>query len=112
MGNYCYSADALKALFVLLLKGKDGQAYNVVNEDASMTIKEMAHIVAEKVSQNKIAVKYEIPSENKFGYAVPNNTRLSAKKLKELDWEAKYNLEEMYKRMLEYFTDNDRVVRS
>jgi len=105
MGNYCYSADAVLGLFYLLLKGEDGQAYNIVNEQASMTIRDMAMLVAERVSGGAISVTFDIPETNVYGYAPKSRMRLSAGKLRSLGWKPKYNLEQMYSRMIAYLTD-------
>ncbi|MGQ8873595.1 NAD-dependent epimerase/dehydratase family protein [Paenibacillus sp. TSA_86.1] len=110
MGNYCYSADAIQALLYILFNGKEGQEYNVVNEQASLSIREMAEIVAENVSGGNIKVKFDIPPVNKFGYATPSNVKLSAAKLLELGWEPKYGLEQMYKRMIDYMTLTEQKV--
>jgi nucleoside-diphosphate-sugar epimerase len=56
IGNYVYTADALKGLFSLLFQGLDGEAYNIVNDTASVSIKQMAELVAEEVAGNKIKV--------------------------------------------------------
>lgn len=101
MGNYCYTADAISGLFTLLLKGVDGEAYNIANERATMTILQMAQLVAEKIAQGTIKVVLDIPKENSYGYAAPTKLRLSTDKLQGLGWKATRELEEMYSRMLE-----------
>src|SRR5581483_7708767 len=40
--NVCYLADAVRALLLLAANGAAGAAYNVVNPQASMTIRQMA----------------------------------------------------------------------
>lgn len=100
MGNYCYTADAILGLLFILFRGENGQAYNVVNEEASMTIKEMAEIVAEKVACGSISIKYDIPKENIYGYAAASKMKLSASKIKKLGWKPRYGMEDMYERMI------------
>ena len=39
---YCYTADAVRGLLTVLLKGKNGEAYNLSNERTISTIREMA----------------------------------------------------------------------
>ncbi|WP_338588694.1 NAD(P)-dependent oxidoreductase [Paenibacillus sp. Y5S-9] len=108
MGNYCYSADVIRGLFYILFNGVNGQEYNVVNEEASLSIREMANLVAQNVSGGNIKVKYEIPTLNQYGYAVTTNIKLSASKIGELGWKPKYGLELMYKRMIDYMTLNEQ----
>jgi dTDP-glucose 4,6-dehydratase len=100
VGNYCYTADAIKALFTLLLKGENGQAYNISNENTNMTIKQMAELVAKKIANDKISVKFDVSSENSYIYPEPVKMKLSTKKISELGWKAKYDMEEMYYRMI------------
>ena len=99
-GNYCYTADVVRALLLLLNQGESGESYTVVNEETTRTIAEMAQMVAETFSQGKSKVVFDIPEGNTFGYAPDSKMRLSAKKLNDLGWQAKYGLTEMYRRML------------
>lgn len=99
-GNYCDIDDALDAILLLSEKGSPGEAYNIVNERNTMTIREMAEMVADKIAGGKIRVTFDIPEENTYGYAADTGLRLSGSKLRELGWEAKTGLETMYWKML------------
>lgn len=100
-GNYCYIREAVEALILLAYKGENGEAYNVVNENNHMKIREMATLVAEKVAGGKIKVIYDIPeNEYIYGYAPPVKMKLSGEKLQKLGWYPKVDLEETYKRMI------------
>lgn len=100
-GNYCDIDDVLDAILFLSEKGSPGEAYNIVNERNTMTIREMAEMVADKIACGKIQVTFDIPEGNIYGYAADTGLRLSGSKLKALGWEAKTGLEEMYQNMLE-----------
>lgn len=100
MGNYCDIDDAVDAVLFLLDKGEAAQAYNIVNENNTMTIREMAELVAEKIAKGEIKVTYDIPDDNRFGYAAPTGLKLSGAKMKALGWEAETGLEEMYRRSI------------
>lgn len=100
VGNYCYTRDTVRALFLLLKKGVAGEGYNVVNEETTRTIAEMAELVAEQFSGGRSRVVFDIPEENTFGYAPDTKLHLSAEKLNSLGWKAEVGLEEMYRRML------------
>ncbi len=100
-GNYCYTRDVLKALLILGYSGENGQAYNVVNEETHMQIRQMAALVAEKISGGKIAVKFDIPeSVLSFGYAPAVKMKLGGAKMRALGWEPEVGLEQMYERMI------------
>lgn len=99
-GNYCYTRDAVIGLLTLLVKGENGQAYNINNERAFTTIRDMAQMIAER-SNGGIQVVFDIPKDLlKYGYAPPVKMHLSAAKMKTLGWEAKVDLPEMYDRLI------------
>lgn len=100
MGNYCDIDDVVDAILFLLDRGEAAQAYNIVNENNTMTIREMAELAAEKIAGGEIKVTYDIPDDNRFGYAAPTGLRLSGEKMKALGWKAETGLEEMYRRSI------------
>ncbi len=100
--NFCYSADALRAMLTILLKGEDEESYNVANEAAHTTIAGMAHTVADKVCGGSIKVVFDIPKENTFGYAADTKLKLSSAKLRSLGWTPATGMAEAYERLIEY----------
>lgn len=102
MGNYCDSKDAVRALFLLLYEGLNGEAYNIVNEANTMSIRNMAKLVVDRIAHGKIEIVYEIPEENKYGYATDTGLRLSSEKLRALGWKSTKNIEEMFLDMIEW----------
>lgn len=105
-GNYCYTADAVAGLLTVMLKGENGQAYNVVCEAATMRIAEMAQMVANEIAGGRIRVVFDIPeSALVYGYAPDVELRLSGRKLRELGWEPRIapDLPTMYRRMIDSF---------
>lgn len=103
MGNYCGIHDAVEGILTILNCGENGQAYNVANEENTMTIRQMAELVSEKVAGGKIKVRFDIPNENIYGYAADTGLRLSGKKLRGLGWNPTERLEQMYRELLEYW---------
>lgn len=105
-GNYCYTADAVCGILTILLRGENAQAYNVVNEAATMRIAEMAQLVAERIAGGRISVVFDIPeSDTVYGYAQDVELRLSGARLRALGWEpiAAPDMETMYRRMIAGF---------
>lgn len=100
MGNYCYSADVISAILLLLKSGEMGEAYTIVNEETTRTIAEMAELVAAEFSDGKSKVVFDIPEGNQYGYAPETKMRLSSQKMKGLGWNATVDLRNMYIRML------------
>ena len=101
VSNCCYTADAVRGLLTILLKGKDGQAYNLSNPLACATIREMADLVANKVCEGRIGVAINVPKDiKKRGYAPDVGHKLNTDKLNALGWTPKYGLEYMFRRMI------------
>ncbi|MDD3415203.1 MAG: NAD(P)-dependent oxidoreductase [Lachnospiraceae bacterium] len=101
MGNYCATEDTVSAIFTLLEKGENGEAYNVVNEENTMSIREMADLVAKKVSGNRIHVTFDIAENANYGYAPNTGLRLSSEKLCKLGWKPTKDLSEMYRDLIQ-----------
>lgn len=106
-GNYCYIRDCMTALLTILLKGKDGEAYNVSNPASHITIANMAKMVAEKITGGKINVVFDIPESNTFGYAPDTKMKLNSDKLQKLGWKPEIGLEEAYRRMIKYMNEKN-----
>ncbi len=105
-GNYCYTADVVTGLLTVMLKGENGQAYNVVCENATMRIAQMAQLVADEIAGGKINVVFDIPeSALTYGYAPDVELRLDGQKLRNLGWEPAIapDLATMYRRMIASF---------
>lgn len=99
--NYLYTADAVKAILIALIKAeKNGDIYNVANEETYCTISEMADLVASLDLDKKISVKYEIQDIDVHGYAPTLHMNLDCNKLKKLGWFPTWGLRQMYQRMI------------
>lgn len=106
-GNYCYTRDCVTGLMTILLKGENGEAYNVCNPATHITIAGMAIMVAEKIAGGKIKVIFDIPEDNKFGYAADTKMKLNSDKLQALGWRPQVGLEEAYRKMIDYMREYD-----
>jgi len=109
VGNYCDIGDTLRAIAVILKQGADGETYNVVNEANTMTIRQMAELVASRIAKGRIRVVLDIPQTVQFGYAPETGLHLSAEKLRKLGWTPKTDLEEMYRNMMSGFQNPDNA---
>lgn len=88
--SYTYMADAVTGLLTILLKGKNGEAYNIADTDSDIMLKDLAEIIA-KWSGTKVV--YDLPSRTeKEGFSKATKARLNANKLKMLGWKAQYNI--------------------
>lgn len=100
MGNYCYTADCIRGLLTIALKGEDGNAYTVVNPSTSMQIRQVAKLVSDTLTEGKTQVIFDIPeSALTYGYAPDVTMRLSGDKLMALGWQPEVDLPEMFRRL-------------
>lgn len=100
--SYCYTKDAVRAIFYILLRGENQEAYNVTNMDTAVSIKEMAEMACALDPKQTIRVKVEIPEDvSVFGYNPEMVIRLDASKLQKLGWKPTVGLTEMFRRMIE-----------
>lgn len=100
---YCHVFDAINALFFILLKGGNGEAYNIANPETYTSIKEMADLVATKFSGSNVKIR----KEENTGYAPDTKTKLNVDKLLSLGWLPNYNLEEMYRGLIDYLIEEN-----
>ena len=99
--SYCYTADAVCALYTILLKGESGEAYNVTNMDTACSIREMAELVAGLEPEAGVNVRIEIPEDiASFGYNPQMIIRLDASKLKALGYVPSVGMEDMFRRTI------------
>ncbi|WP_186589636.1 NAD-dependent epimerase/dehydratase family protein [Synechococcus sp. MVIR-18-1] len=98
---FCYLKDATSAFLTLLVNGLSGEAYNLANPNAEISILELAHLVANLVDP-KLEVSIQDSFAKKPGYvpsAVPRSLP-SVLKLEALGWRASIGLEEGFSRTL------------
>ena len=99
--TYCYTADAIAALYTILLRGENGAAYNVTNMDTACSIREMAELVAGLEPEAGVKVRVEIP-ENlaSFGYNPQMVIKLDTAALEALGFTPSVGMEDMFKRTI------------
>ncbi len=85
---FCYIADATEGFFTVLLKGEDAVPYNVGNEDAELSIRELADTLARTFCEKGLRVIREARDEG-GGYlasSIPRNAP-DTSRLRVLGWE-------------------------
>ncbi len=92
--SYLYTADAVSAILVSMIKAKAGESYTVANPDTYCSIKEMAQMMGEKVV-------FDIAKDiTTLGYAETLFMDLDVRKMEGLGWSPKVDLQKMFKRMI------------
>lgn len=88
--SYNYVADAVAGLLTILLKGKDGESYNIADKDSDITLKNLAKLIA---SATGTKVIFDLPSElEREGYSKTTKARMNSDKLHALGWKAHWNI--------------------
>lgn len=102
---FCYISDAIKAYFLVLIKGKVGEAYNVGGTTNEIKIKDLANLLVNLYPEKKLSVKFNIcpPSElqiskmcNPRKHGFPN-----VEKIRALGWQESKDITETFKRTIE-----------
>lgn len=104
--NYLFVDDAVNAILTVLLKGEDGEAYNVANEDSYCSILQMANMVAESFGEGKLKVRICETDASLSGYAPVLKMNLDCTKLRGLGWRAETSLTEAFASMIDDMKSN------
>lgn len=82
--SWCYVVDCANGIMHVLLKGANGEAYNIADENSNITIRELAEMIAE-IGGKKVVI--DLPSDvEKRGFNVVLKSVFSAEKLHALGW--------------------------
>ncbi|MCH5213932.1 MAG: NAD(P)-dependent oxidoreductase [Muribaculaceae bacterium] len=95
--QYCDTADAVGALFYILLKGKKGKIYNVANPANFISIREMAEMVVREFNPE---LKVKIEKREDAGYAADTILRLDTGRIEALGWKPEVSLKEMFSKLI------------
>jgi len=101
--NFVYSADAVIALLMLLVKGKNKETYNVAGDNNGLTIYNMAKYVAEL---GGVEVRKELP-QGVSAFAPENKMKLDVSKIRGIGWQPKYDLVKALERLMDYLRDEN-----
>ncbi len=89
--SYCYVADAVAALYTVLLKGASGEAYNVAEEDEGLTLGDYARLIA-SFAGKEVVIDLD-PAKNR-GVSTADYAVLNFEKLKSLGYRPLYTVSE------------------
>lgn len=113
--SYLYLTDAVSAILAVLLNGRDGEVYNVANEDTYCSIRELAEVFVNEIAHNEIKVVVRFGcGQDVEKFPPPHFIDLDTAKLKTLSWRAHVGLREMILRTvsaMEYERNRDHEVQ-
>ena len=96
---YCFITDCIDALLCILLKGKNGEAYNIANDETYTSIFALAHFLRDHFNPS---INVRIEQHPDMGYAPVTKLIISSRKLQQLGWSPKYGLYEMFEKLINY----------
>ena len=94
---YCYTIDAIEAILYILLKGEDGEAYNVANESTYISIIDMARFLCKEFNPS---VQPVIEIKDGMGYSPMTKLRLSCEKIHQLGWKPRFDMKTMFEKLI------------
>ncbi len=101
---FCYLADATRAFFTLLLKGRSGCAYNVGNSAALISIRDLAQTLVDLYPERGLAARMAPPAEgylaSRVACSAPDTRRLES-----LGWRATTGIETGFRRTIDIYAD-------
>lgn len=98
--SYNYVADSVSGLLTILLKGENGEAYNIADEASDISLKDLATIIA-KLSGTKVI--FSLPDEvERSGYSKATKALMDSSKLKALGWSAHWDIGKGIESILRY----------
>lgn len=99
--DYLYTADAVRGIISVLLLGKNGEAYNLSNQDSYCTIYEMAQMCC-SLANNEISVKFDLDPEKSKCYPKEQKIQLDNGKYLALNSSPKTSIQGIYERLIAY----------
>lgn len=108
--TYTYISDAISAMFKVLLHSKD-MVYNIADERCKTSIRELAETLVAMYKERNLKLVFDIPQDTKnTGTSSFKLGILSTDKIKnELNWTAKYSIQDGFKRTIEYLESDIKV---
>ncbi|MCD8022861.1 MAG: NAD-dependent epimerase/dehydratase family protein [Lachnospiraceae bacterium] len=107
---YCYTTDAVLGILTVLLRGTNGEAYNISNEETYCTIREMAEMLIARYPKSGSRLVFDIPEDaNAYGYAPSSRMLICSEKARGLGWKAEVALPEMFERLMRSMTGGRTV---
>jgi UDP-glucuronate decarboxylase len=101
---FCYISDATVGFLTVLLKGKTAEAYNVANPNAEISIRNLAHVVADLLPERAVKVRFDISTDKKSYLKSPiSRQRPCIDKISQLGWTPKIGISEGFERTIQSF---------
>lgn len=108
--NYCDAEDAAIGLLLMLINGVPGEAYNVANMQAEISIKNLAQRFIELFPESNISLRFDLGEDAaKLGYIAVMRNVLNSEKLMGIGWEPVYSMDEMIVRLVNNLKEGEQI---
>lgn len=98
--SFCYIADAVFAILLVLIKGHPGEAFNIANESEEIKIYELANKLSSMVGGIKVT---RVAPNKDSVYCAYERVGLCTKKIENLGWKPIFDLDYGIKSTLDSF---------
>lgn len=96
---YLYTADAVSAILLTLVRGERNTAYNAGNPATYCSVKEMVSVAARELGNGAVSVLTNTDQEGTRLYPPESCLKLDVQRLEVLGWRPETALAEMFRRM-------------
>lgn len=102
MRNFCYISDVISGILLILIKGKNGESYNLASEK-EISIKMLANFLVQDVfPEKKLKVIYS-SIKKKLLRPEFKRTLVCCNKIKKLGWNERISLKDGFKRTVKWY---------
>lgn len=89
--SYAHVYDAVSGILFALMKGKQGQAYNLADPSSDIMLRDLAKMIADYTGKK---VVFQLPNSlEQSGFSPVSKALLCSEKLKELGWKPKFDIQ-------------------
>lgn len=89
--SWCYVVDCVSALLHILLKGTNGEAYNIADAESNISIRELAETIA-TIGGKKVVI--DVPdTDEKKGFNVVTKSVFATPQMESLGWRPKTHMQ-------------------
>lgn len=100
---FCYSAEAVEAFLLVLLDGQNGEAYNVGNREAEISIIGLAEMLVNMYPELGLSVKKNFSVAEGYIPSVVRSNCPDISKIEKLGWKPVVGLQEGFGRTVKYY---------
>jgi nucleoside-diphosphate-sugar epimerase len=103
--SFCYIADATVGFFKVILSEENCQQYNVGNDDAYMSITELASLFINTLKEKQLTIEYIKSSSTSSPSKYLNSMLMVSDKLNSIGWECRFSLQEGISRTVDSYME-------